>query len=67
MQKYQHSVVMTKDIRAEWEKHQSRFARQWLGQMVATKRFKAITLPAIDSEIWDLSDKNEITLALPIW
>jgi hypothetical protein len=26
MQEQQHSVVMTKEIRAEWDKHQSRFA-----------------------------------------
>jgi hypothetical protein len=54
MQQYQHSVVMTKDIKSEWDKHQSRFALMWLRQMVATKRFKAITLPEVDSEIWDL-------------
>jgi hypothetical protein len=26
MKEYNHSVVMTKEIRTEWDKHQSRFA-----------------------------------------
>jgi hypothetical protein len=53
MQEHQHSVVMTKEIRAEWDKHQSRFALTWLRQMVAKKQFKAISLPEIDQEIWE--------------
>jgi hypothetical protein len=52
MQKHQHSVVMTKEIRAEWDKHQSRFALTWLRQMVAKKQFKAIS-PELDQEIWE--------------
>jgi hypothetical protein len=39
MQEHRHSVVMTKEIRAEWDKHQSRFALTWLRQMVAKKQF----------------------------
>ncbi len=52
MQEHQHSVVMTKEIRAEWDKHQSRFALTWLRQMVARKQFKAIPLPELDQDIW---------------
>jgi hypothetical protein len=52
MQKYEHSVVMTKDIKEEWDKHQSHFALTWLRQMIAKKQFKAIYLPEIDQEIW---------------
>lgn len=33
-------VVMTSDIRDEWDKHQSRFARYWRVQMSARKKFK---------------------------
>jgi hypothetical protein len=52
MQEHRHRVVMTKEIRAEWDKHQSRFALIWLRQMVARKQFKAISLPELDQEIW---------------
>jgi hypothetical protein len=56
MQEHRHSVVMTKEIRAEWDKHQSRFALTWLRQMVAKKQFKPIPLPEIDPEIWELME-----------
>jgi hypothetical protein len=53
MQQQKHSIVMTTEIRAEWDKHQSRFALTWLRQMVAKKQFKAISLPELDQEIWE--------------
>jgi hypothetical protein len=34
----QHSIVMTPDIQAEWNKHQSRFAREWLFRMARQSR-----------------------------
>lgn len=52
MQECKHSVVMTKEIREEWNKHQSRFALTWLRQMIAIKQFKAVSLPELDQEIW---------------
>jgi hypothetical protein len=53
MQECKHSVVMTKEIREEWNKHQSRFALTWLRQMIAIKQFKAVSLPELDQEIWE--------------
>jgi hypothetical protein len=52
MQEYKHGIVMTKEIREEWTKHQSRFALTWLRQMVAKKQFEAVSLPELDQEIW---------------
>jgi hypothetical protein len=52
MQEHKHKLVMTTDIKAEWDKHQSRFATQWLSQMVGRKLLQAIPIPEIDQEIW---------------
>jgi hypothetical protein len=43
--------VMTPDIKKEWDKHQSPFARKWLTQMVAKKKFKYLDI-SIDSDLW---------------
>jgi hypothetical protein len=53
MKECKHGVVMTKEIREEWTKHQSRFALTWLRQMIAIKQFKAISLTELDQEIWE--------------
>ncbi|QXE22859.1 hypothetical protein B6N60_01545 [Richelia sinica FACHB-800] len=42
---------MTSDIKKEWDKHQSPFARKWLTQMVAKKKFKFIYI-SIDNKLW---------------
>lgn len=34
-------IVMTPAIRAEWDKHQSKFARSWRSSMVARKKLSA--------------------------
>jgi hypothetical protein len=34
---FRHRVVMTADIREEWHRHRSRFARAWLVSMYARK------------------------------
>ncbi|NJM47033.1 MAG: hypothetical protein HC860_13460 [Alkalinema sp. RU_4_3] len=49
----QHRIVLTADINAEWNKHKSRFARQWLGSMIARKQFTKILDLPIDPELWD--------------
>jgi hypothetical protein len=49
----EHEIVMTPDIKREWDKHQSRFALTWLRQMIAKKRLRAIPIPEIDPEIWN--------------
>ena len=38
-------VVMTHELSEEWDEHQSNFAAEWLGNMIATKRFRYIELP----------------------
>lgn len=48
----QHKVVMTQDIRTEWDKHQSRFARQWLRQIIAKKQLTALQDLPIDRDLW---------------
>lgn len=37
-----HRMAMTADIQAEWNKHQSRFARGWRTSMVARKRIEFV-------------------------
>lgn len=37
-------VVMTFELSEEWDEHQSNFAAEWLGNMIATKRFHYIEL-----------------------
>ena len=46
-----HRVVMTPDIKKEWDKHQSRFAKKWLRQMVAKKKLYACDI-TLDDELW---------------
>ncbi|BAY92851.1 MULTISPECIES: hypothetical protein [unclassified Tolypothrix] len=46
-----HQVVMTPDIREEWDKHQSNFARKWRIQMVARKKFKFVNIK-LNSDLW---------------
>jgi hypothetical protein len=56
----QHSLVMSPDIKAEWDKHQSRFALQWRRQMIAKRQFVALPDQPIDQPLWDAIE----TLAL---
>ncbi len=46
-----HRVVMTQDIKKEWNKHQSKYARKWLRQMVAKKKLYACNI-TWDDELW---------------
>jgi hypothetical protein len=46
-----HRVAMTRDIRDEWDKHQSKFAIRWLKTMVAKKKLVCIEVP-IDDQLW---------------
>jgi hypothetical protein len=43
---------MTPDIKEEWKIHQSKFARQWLIQMVARKKFQFIDI-SINRDLWE--------------
>jgi hypothetical protein len=57
-----HRVVMTPDIRKEWDKHQSSFARTWLRTMVAKKKLEYRNDIVINDELWkgveDFTDFN---------
>lgn len=46
-----HRVVMTPDIRDEWDKHQSKAARIWLRRMVAKKKLYPYET-RLDNELW---------------
>ncbi len=50
---YEHKVVMTAEIRAEWQKHQSRNALRWRREMVSRKRLIAIRERLFDAELWE--------------
>ena len=57
-----HHVVMTFELSEEWDEHQSNFAAEWLGNMIATKRFYYIELPqnrALYDEIEATADREE--------
>jgi len=51
-----HKVVMTPDIKEEWDKHQSIFALRWRRRMVAKGKFVFLNVPA-DKELWDKIDQ----------
>lgn len=57
-----HRVVMTPDIRKEWDKHQSNFSRTWLRTMVAKKKLEYRNDIVINDELWkgveDVTDFN---------
>lgn len=50
-----HKVVMTPDIREEWNKHQSEFARKWRSQMVARRKFEFLDIP-VNDDLWEKID-----------
>jgi len=52
-----HRIVMTPEIRTEWDQHQSRFARQWLATMVAKKKLVALKNLPTDSSLWECLEK----------
>ena len=53
-----HKIVMTQEIRAEWEKHQSRFSKKWLVQMIAKKKFVPIQVN-LETDLWDQAELIE--------
>ncbi len=53
-----HRVVMTPDLRQEWDKHQSRFAKEWLRQMIARKKLEALPKIETDKDLWSSIEKN---------
>ncbi|MEQ8753220.1 MAG: hypothetical protein RID09_06840 [Coleofasciculus sp. G1-WW12-02] len=55
-----HKVVMTPDIKEEWDKHQSIFALRWRRRMVAKGKFVFLDVP-LDKELWDKIDQIAAT------
>jgi hypothetical protein len=52
-----HKVVMTPDIREEWNKHESEFARAWRRRMVAKRKFEFLDIP-VNEELWEKIDTS---------
>jgi hypothetical protein len=46
-----HEIVMTPAIKAEWDKHQSKFALMWRRQMVAKKKWNYLEI-SINGSLW---------------
>jgi hypothetical protein len=68
----EHQVVMTTEIRAEWQKHQSRNTARWLRLMVSNGQLFPIQEPLFDAELWETipdmaqSDKQREAMAKDI-
>lgn len=54
---YDYAVVMTLEIRAEWEKHQSRYAFRWIANMKARKKLYVPPETVFNSTLRDQIDK----------
>jgi len=53
-----HRIVMTPEIRAEWQKHQSRFSQRWLTQMIAKKKFVPMQVN-LEVDLWEQAELIE--------
>lgn len=47
-----HRVVMTPDIRDEWQKHESNFAGEWRRRMLAKRKLDIHLDIVVDDELW---------------
>lgn len=47
-----HQVVMTSEIRNEWDKHQSRFALEWRKSMVAKRKLIPLKALSLNQMLW---------------
>jgi hypothetical protein len=66
MLEHRHKMVMSAELKAEWDKHQSRFAKTWRSQMLARRRFVALQTPLNASLIKTISDCiDEVTETIP--
>ncbi len=53
-----HSVVFNRELKTEWDKHESTFARFWLARMIGSKRLFPVN--SHDDEIKELDSLNSI-------
>lgn len=51
-----HRMVMTPEIKEEWNKHESIFARRWRSSMVAKKKLEYYAEIPVDNELWEFID-----------
>ncbi|MEA5533324.1 hypothetical protein [Crocosphaera sp. XPORK-15E] len=54
-----YSMVMTSELKQEWDKHQSTFARKWRVSMIAKKKFKYyenVTLDELRKQIEECAE-----------
>jgi hypothetical protein len=58
---YDYAVVMTVEIRAEWEKHQSRYAFRWIANMKARKKLYTPPDDVLNTQLRDQVDKEAKT------
>jgi hypothetical protein len=49
--------VMTPDIKEEWNKHQSYFAKRWRSSMVAKKKLEYYSDIQVNRDLWDVMDR----------
>jgi hypothetical protein len=49
----EHQVVMTTEIRAEWQKHQSRNTARWLRLMISNGQLFPIQDQLFDAALWE--------------
>ncbi len=55
-----HRIVMTPDIKEEWNKHQSIFASRWRSSMVAKKKLVYYGEIVVDDRLWSkVEDSTE--------
>ncbi|VXD11233.1 hypothetical protein PL8927_140065 [Planktothrix serta PCC 8927] len=58
-----HSMVMTPELKVEWNKHESTFARKWRVSMIARRKYKYcenVTLTELRNELEKLKMEHKI-------
>jgi hypothetical protein len=56
-----HRVVMTPDIRDEWNKHQSRFALEWRKSMIAKRKLIPLENLTVNQTLWKRLEDSATT------
>jgi len=49
-----HRMVMTPEIKKEWDKHESRFAKKWRSTMIAKKKLEYRRDIPTNQKLWDV-------------
>ena len=62
-----HSMVMTDELQAEWNKHESTFARKWRVSMIAKRKYKfckSVTLSELRNKLEQLKMEHKTREAI---